>query len=253
MSLNKIDIIKLGRNALINFTDLESGIISTYVEDSKNIELSFNQLTKIVSITIFANTSGTTPDITTGTFFTIDLNDGNGAQTITSYSTFITLYPALFKEILPAQSFEVNKLTSAQTPTNEIYKEVSGVYTGTITWSNSAPTGTTNHYFKFKQIGSLVILNVTLSYTILSANNTTLLIKLPTEAPTPVIPAGFTGADRMLFNGTFTGSNSYTTLSNLSSRQSLKRNNLNDGFDLFAGFSAVPFLWCQFQTIYFTA
>lgn len=248
---NKIDIIKLGRNALINFTDIKTGIISTYVEDSKNIEVGFNN--NVFTITIFANVSAHTPDITKGIYFTIDLNDGNGAQTISSYATFITHYPALFKEVLPAQSFEVNKLTSAQIPTNEIYKEVTGAYTGTITWGTSAPTGTTNHYFKFKQIGSLVILNVTLSYTIASGNNSTLLISLPTEAPAPVIPAGFTGADRMLFNGIFTGSNSYTTLGNLQSRTSIKRNTANSNFDILANMTGTTFLWCQFQMIYFTA
>ncbi len=247
---NKVDIIKLGRNALISFTDIESGIISTFIEDSKNIEIGFNS--NVFTFSLMASMSAHTPDITTGTFFTIDLNDGNGAQTVSSYATFITLFPSLFKEVLPAQTFEVNKLSSAHTPTSEIYKEVSGVYTNTITWGTSAPTGTTNHYFKFKQIGSLVILNVTLSYSVVSSNNTTLTVALPTEAPAPVIQTGFTGADRMLFNGTFTGANSYTTMANLSSRTSIKRNSANNGFDIFAGFTGAPFLWAQFQIIYFT-
>ena len=248
---NKIDIIKLGRNALISFTDIKTGIISTYVEDSKNIEVGFNS--NVFTITIFANVSAHTPDITKGIYFTIDLNDGNGAQTISSYATFTTLYPSLFKEVLPAQTFEVNKLTSAHIPTNEIYKEVAGTYTGNITWGTSAPTGTTNHYFKFKQIGSLVILNVTLSYTTVSGNNLTLLISLPTDAPAPVIPAGFTGADRMLFNGTFTSSNLYTTILANAPRTMIKRNSANNGFDILANFSSSSFLWCQFQMIYFTA
>lgn len=247
---NKVDIIKLGRNALISFTDIESGIISTFIEDSKNIEIGFNN--NVFTFSLMASMSAHTPNITTGTFFTIDLNDGNGAQTITSYATFITLFPSLFKEVLPAQTFEVNKLSSAHTPTSEIYKEVSGVYTNTITWGTSAPTGTTNHYFKFKQIGSLVILNVTLSYTIVSANNTTLTVALPTDAPTPIIQSGFTGADRMLFNGTFSSSNLYTTLIGNAPRCSIKRNNSNNNFEIISNFTGSTFLWCQFQMIYFT-
>jgi len=90
----KIELTKLGRNCAIAITEIGTTITQTYVEDSGNIEMCYNQSNNTVTVTIFGNTSATTPVITTGTYLTID--SGSGAVTITSYATFKTNYALLF-------------------------------------------------------------------------------------------------------------------------------------------------------------
>lgn len=90
----KIELTKLGRNCAIAITETGTTITQVYVEDSGNIEMNYNQGNNTVSVTIFGTTSATTPNITTGTFLTID--SGTGAVTITSFATFKTNYALLF-------------------------------------------------------------------------------------------------------------------------------------------------------------
>ena len=90
----KIELTKLGRNCAIAITEIGTTITQTYVEDSGNIEMNYNQGNNTVTVTIFGTTSATTPIITTGTFLTMD--SGTGAVTITSYATFKTNYALLF-------------------------------------------------------------------------------------------------------------------------------------------------------------
>ena len=72
-------------------------------------------------------------------------------------------------------------------------------YTGTITWTGTAPSGTANIRQYYCQIGNMVTWAINLNYSVAGTGITNLSLTFPTEFPTPDIPTGFTGANARLF------------------------------------------------------
>lgn len=71
------------------------------------------------------------------------------------------------------------------------------------TFSDSQePTGTVNKSYNWHQIGSLVTVNISVEYaTWLVETGEWIRFNLPSDMPSPVIPTGFTGTNRVIYTG----------------------------------------------------
>lgn len=75
-------------------------------------------------------------------------------------------------------------------------------YSGTITWTaSSAPSGSSNLRQFFTRVGNMVTWQISLQYASAGTAVTNLSLTFPTEFPTPVIPAGFSGANARIAGG----------------------------------------------------
>ena len=75
-------------------------------------------------------------------------------------------------------------------------------YTGTITWSGTAGSGTTNHTYNWTQIGKMVNLRINILYGTAGGSGNTLQLALPSDCPTPLVPTGFSANSDFLYGGT---------------------------------------------------
>ena len=112
----------------------------------------------------------------------------------------ITDTSTLQSESLAAYSFQANKTNITANATANTFKDTSGTYSGTITYVGTQPTGTTNHSFRYTQVGKMCTININLSYT--TANSvTSVTLTLPPTAATPVDPAGMGANSEFVYPG----------------------------------------------------
>ena len=149
----KIDLTKLGRNCAVAITPDGTTNILTYVEDSSNIEIGYNQNNNTVTVTIAGTTSATTKNITTGTFLTMD--SGSGPVTITSYATFKTNYALLFlnggsaptptlNEVLNAGYIAIDKIIELSRTTDNYNLQLSNL----LEIDNNLGSGTGQEFYR---------------------------------------------------------------------------------------------------------
>jgi hypothetical protein len=102
---------------------------------------------------------------------------------------------------MASYTFMANNTTATANATAQTFKDTSGTYSGTPTYSGTAPSGTTNHSFRFTQIGKMCVIQINLSF---SAGGSPLSISmpLPSFCPTPVAPAGMGADGELLYTGT---------------------------------------------------
>ncbi len=155
------------------------------------------------------------------------------------------------KSIQP-YSFLANNTSGTANAQALPFKDTSGVYTLSPVWGTSAPTGATNHTYRWTRIGNMVTLNISLVYGTVSSNNTTLTIPLPTDCPTPVKPTGLTAASNFLYPAYCNGGNTLNTAGNLSARGGIRSNSGNNGFEFNFTFTANPFIFFQTTVTYYT-
>jgi len=168
----------------------------------------------------------------------------NGKLTIADTSTFQ-------RKSLSAYTIMANNTSATANATAQYFKDTSGTYTGTITWSNSSPTGATNHTYRWTRIGNLVTLNISLVYATVSSSNGNVIIALPSDAPTPVKPTGFNSASAYLYPAT---GNTGTTLTapGVATRAGLRNNSSNNGFEILMSFTATTNIYAQITVTYYT-
>jgi hypothetical protein len=106
-------------------------------------------------------------------------------------------------------------------------------YTGTITWSGTAPSGATNHTYNWTQIGKMVTLRINLWYTTAGGTSNTLQVALPSDCPTPLVPTSFTSALDFLYSG-IGYFNSATTVPTGNNRAGLRINAAGTGYEIIA-------------------
>jgi len=173
-------------------------------------------------------TAGNGIDITTNTISTVD----------TSRAAYTIL---------------ANNTNAAAVPTTQVYKDIAEqTYSGTIIWSTTAPTTILSNTYRWNQVGSLVTVRLSLSYSV-AGSNTQVIISLPTDLPTPSSPTGFTGASDILYYGT----GSLTTTTSLIAATSrvvlLRRNAANNGYEFVITISAAVSIRVAHLTLqYFT-
>ena len=187
-----------------------------------------------------------------------NFNSKLGASDTVSLSNRINLKlniadtSALQRKSIPANSFLANNTSAIANVTAQAFKDTSGVYTGTITWNGTAPTSGTFSY-RFTRIGKMVTINISLVYANAGSANSTIVITLPTDAPTPTKPAGLTSASNLLYP-CYGGVNltNQSTLTNSAFRGFLRNNAANNGFEFTIGHSATTAINAFLTCTYFT-
>ena len=159
----------------------------------------------------------------------------------------------LQQKSLPAYSIMGNNTNAAANPTAVYYKDTSGTYTGTITWTppGSAPSGATNHTYRWTRIGNQVTITISLVYQTAGTLLTQVVIALPLDAPTPVKPTGLTAASNPIYVSTFGASQTLTSGTLGNAPRSLMRNNAaNNGFEFVSNFTGSTIITCFIQCQY---
>jgi len=146
-----------------------------------------------------------------------------------------------------------NKTSATANVTAQAFRDTSGVYDGTITWTGTtAPSGATNHTYRLTQVGKCVTINISLLYATNGLAISKLIATLPSNAPTPVQPTGLTSALQNIYvaNGQYITSTN--TTANTILRTTLRNNTSNNGFEfLIEGVSntvAQVNIICQYWT-----
>jgi hypothetical protein len=137
------------------------------------------------------------------------------------------------RKSIAAYSFQANNTASSANSTSVTYKDVAvQTLSGGITWTGTAPSGTTNHSYRWSQIGKLVTFNATLIYGTAGATNTQVTIALPSDLPTPESPTGLTAATEMQYFGSGTMNTSKTAIITVTRPLMLRRNAANNGYEV---------------------
>jgi hypothetical protein len=137
---------------------------------------------------------------------------------------------------LSAYTVRANNTNATANATNQTFKSItSQVYSGSITWgSANAPSGSTNHSYRWSQIGNCVNLHIVLVYgAAATSNQTNVTIALPSDCPAPVDPAGVTGNGATITMGACSMAASLTTPSTVASRLHLRKNSTSTGYDIY--------------------
>ena len=160
---------------------------------------------------------------------------------------------ALQRKSISAYTILANKTSATANVTAQAFRDTSGVYDGTITWTGTtAPSGTTNHTYRLTQVGKCVTINISLLYATNGLAISKLTATLPSNAPTPVQPTGLTSALQNIYvaNGQYITSTN--TTANTILRSTLRNNTANNGFEfLIEGVSntvAQVNIICQYWT-----
>jgi hypothetical protein len=145
---------------------------------------------------------------------------------------------------LPAYSFIANGTNAAANGTATYFEDTSGTYTGSITWTaGTQPGGATNHSYRWTRIGKMVNLTISLVYATNALTATQIVVALPSDAPTPLKPAGLTSASNGLYaaNAQFQQNATAAPLGN-TPRAILRNNSGNNGFEIVVFFSSSTIL-----------
>lgn len=136
------------------------------------------------------------------------------------------------RKLIPAYSFNANNTNATANLTSQAFRDTSGTYTGTITWTGTtAPSGATNHSFRFTQVGKCVTLNISLVYATNGNGITRVVVTLPSSAPTPLQPAGLTSALQNLYITNAQLITATNTTTNVVLRSLMRNNATNNGFE----------------------
>lgn len=158
------------------------------------------------------------------------------------------------RKSIAAYSFMANNTASSANATSFTFREqASQTLSSGITWNGTPPSGTTNHQYRWCQIGNLVTFYATLLYGTVGVNNTQLTLVLPSDLPTPFSPTGLTSANNMLYYGAASIMASNTTIITASRQCMLRRNTANTGFEIIVTQSgAVGVTYASITIQYFT-
>lgn len=130
-------------------------------------------------------------------------------------------------------------------------------YGGTITWTaGTAPSGASNLRQFFTRVGNMVTWQISLQYASAGSTVTNLSLTFPTQFPTPVIPAGWTGANARIAGGDpLRLLTSITSSVLVSNALCISRNAADNGFVIAptTGFSSGSYAAFILSGQYFTA
>ena len=158
------------------------------------------------------------------------------------------------RKSLSSYTFSANNTNATANATAQNFKDITGTYSGTITWTGTtAPSGATTHIYNFTQIGKMVILNISLSYATVGSALTEVVLALPSDCPTPKDPSGLSGNSFFQYpaNTYFIG-NTGTTMPSLASRSLLRKNSTGNGYEIDAQYISGPFRYVMTTVIYYT-
>jgi len=101
---------------------------------------------------------------------------------------------------LSSYSFQANNTNATANATSNAFVDSSGAYTGTITFTGTSPSGTTNHTYRYTQVGKKCTININLSYTV-AASCTSVTLTLPTICAAPASPGGMGANNEFIYPG----------------------------------------------------
>ena len=131
----------------------------------------------------------------------------------------------LQQKSLPAYSIMGNNTNAAANPTAVTFKQFGNqTYSDSITITGTVnPSGAINHSFRWSQIGNLVTLHITLSYTT-NGSISQIAMELPDGLPIPILPNGFNANNDIICYGTGYMSVTTITTSSVFSKVYLRQN-----------------------------
>ena len=132
-------------------------------------------------------------------------------------------------------SVAVNKFlyaSSSNTYSEDDYQDqAEGAYTGTIVWAGTtAPSGTTNHRYRWTRIGKFVNLAIVLNYGTAGTGVSQATMDLPAGAPTPNEWTGLGAANEHLYSGSGMLMTTTTAAPNVQSRGYMDVNASDTGY-----------------------
>jgi L-rhamnose mutarotase len=137
------------------------------------------------------------------------------------------------RDSFPSYTFYANNTTAKAPALPNTFKDTSGAFTGSLTWTGTtAPSGATDHTFRYTQIGRMVSVSITLVYGSAGSTLTAVQMELPSYFPTPVTPSGLSGNSSILYMGSAHMSNGLTVSANIH-RGHLRTNSTNTGYEFF--------------------
>lgn len=240
--LRKIDTTSLSNriNLKLNATDTAS--LSNRINLKLNISDTSAMLSKYLRKTDTATLSSRI-DLRVKYTDTSSMLTNYARTNLVNTKLNITDTSTLQPKSIPSYTFLANNTTSIGNATTQTFKDTSGTYSGTITWTGTtAPSGATNHSYRLTQVGKCVTLHIALVYATNGSALTAVQMTLPSGAPTPVQPSGLTAASTNMYpvNSQLVNSSNNVILSS-TLRGYLRNNAAGNGYEILLNFiSSAP-------------
>jgi len=103
---------------------------------------------------------------------------------------------------MSSYTFMANNTNATANASANTFRDTTGVYTVTPVWTGTTqPSGTTNHSFRYTQIGKMCVITINLLYSSAGSGLTIAEMPLPSFCATPSDPTGFTSTNDFVYNG----------------------------------------------------
>lgn len=161
----------------------------------------------------------------------IIINDSDFATTENTYSSDYINQSLNGLLETSSFSFRANNTNVTAVGQSQVFKDQAEQnYTGTITWSTTAPTTILNNTYRWQRVGSIVTVQFNFNYSV-AASNTQVTFTLPTDMPTPENVSGFISASEIIAYGNGMMFSSTTAFPTTSRVALLRRNATNNGYE----------------------
>jgi hypothetical protein len=177
----------------------------------------------------------------------VSINNAIGTKYIRPSDTSV-----LQRKSVAAYSFHANNTSGTANVTDQVFKDLGNqTYAGTITWTGTtAPSGTTNHKYRWVQVGKQVTLTISLNYGTAGSALTAVKMTLPSDCPSPTNFGTLTSANDIIGSAwAFLGT---STTAATTGRVLLQNNATNNGFEFNITSSSGSYRTSGFTLTYFT-
>jgi hypothetical protein len=218
-----------------------------------------------IDSSIYLKFSDTTTTIATKTNVAAKVNISDTAAMLSKYMEYVDSAAMLSKYLriidtssfqrknIGAYSFQANNTSAAANTTSNAFKDTSGVYSSTITWTGTtAPSGATSHTFSFTQVGKMVTLRINLVYATAGVALSQVALTLPPSCPTPLEPSGLGAANEILFGGYGYLLTTSTTQNSAFTRAFLRSNASDNGYEVLVAGTGGAYKLAYITINYFT-
>lgn len=247
---NAISEMSAANGVTIDGVNLKDGLVvgqygGTGVNNSgKTITLGGNLTTSGAHATTLTTTGTTGVTLpTTGTLATLA-----GTETFTNKSIVGTQLTGT------SYTFAANNTGSTAAYTLQPYEDHNiADYSGTVTFNSTPPSSITSQKYSWSRIGNTVTLFFSIFYGTPGTTNTSAIITLPSDCPTPAVfaAAGDAASEYMYpINGGRVEANMTGNPSAI--RGGLRKNSSNNGYEVALIFGSVSAAQCQFTISYRT-